>query len=583
MSFCTQCGTKCSDGSKFCPSCGAPLAQAVAAQSTPVESPVPVEVDTPVEPVASGEPVVPVEPIAPEEAAEPAEPVVPVAPVAPEAPLNFGTVSNDVPPVVPPVPPVPPAAPNAAFPAAGEEPKAPKSKKTGLWVMLTCGVVLIGLVVALLVMFLGGGKSKLAKAFDKTMGAFDEVFSDTGLSQMAKNLETIEKQQAMSVDFSVNVDSYGEAFNVRAVVDEDVAAKAASGYVQAATEGGYFEAKFSLDDDVIMLSAPQFFDDVLSVDLLNLGADASKGNFADMLGVEIPKDTSLDLFADAKSSKGADLAAELEAACGKQWKAAIKSVKLTDEQKDKDGSVYTVTADPDAVYDLLESYIDFLQNNEAYLELVEQYNIDMGFNGISASEMEEALGEIKDEIDNFPATIQVRISKSGYLTGIYVEAEGVTVSFELTGEDNPWESYVLKTSDGTTLLEGGITQSKDKIVWSNQINDYWGDPETELRFIMDKDGRFTLEVEDLYYEETEEILTGTIAPKDGGMLVELNIDDDGDAIEISMELLPLQYQPTQLSDDPVNLFLMDEDDINNMVMEIAQNVMANPELAEIFG
>lgn len=584
MSFCTQCGTQCKDGAKFCSACGAPLAQPAAAQPAPAEPAAPVTPAVPVEPVAPVEPAAPVEPVAPAEPAapvEPAAPAEPVAPVTPAAPLNFDAVSSNVPPVVPPAPPVPPAAPYAPSPAAGKEPKAPKAKKTGLWVMLGCGVVLIGLVAALLVAFLGGGKSKLAKSFDKTMDAFEDAFDNTGLPEVIKNLEAIEKQNADTVNLSVNSDTYGGTFGVQAAIDMDAAAKAASGYVQISADGSYFEGKFSVNDDTFMLNFPQLFDDALSVDLANLGKDASKSELVGMMGIDIPEDLSFELFPDSKGDKSTDLAAELEKACGKEWKAVIKSVKLTDEEKEKDGSVYTVTVDPDAIYDLMESFIDFLQNNETYLDMAEQYNIDVGFNGISASEMEDALEEIQDQINNFPATVQVRLNK-GYLNGVYVDVDGQVVSFELNGKDNPWESYTLQ-ADGTTLLEGSITQSKGKTVWTNQINDSWGEPDSELRFIMDADGDFTLETEDIYWEETEEILTGTIAPKDGGMLIELNIDDYGDTITVSLEVLPLQYKPAQISDKPVNLFQMDEDDFNDLVMEIYENVMNHPELEEIFG
>ena len=107
----------------------------------------------------------PAAPAAPVTAPEPPAPAAPVAaaPAAPSAPPAPAAPAAAAPPA--PVAPVTPAAP--AAPVAPAAPAAPQSygapvaarsgSKTGLWVGLGAGVVVIGAIAVVLVMMLGGG------------------------------------------------------------------------------------------------------------------------------------------------------------------------------------------------------------------------------------------------------------------------------------------------------------------------------------------------------------------------------------------------------------------------------------------
>ena len=132
--FCTNCGAQVPDGSKFCTSCGSPIASAPAPAPTPVpsapEPPMPEPVATPApEPAPMPEPVATPVP-APEPVAAPEPVVTPVPapePVAAPIPTPVPTPVNETPQAAPVPTPVPTAAPvpPAPAPAAAPVPPAP--------------------------------------------------------------------------------------------------------------------------------------------------------------------------------------------------------------------------------------------------------------------------------------------------------------------------------------------------------------------------------------------------------------------------------------------------------------------------
>ncbi|MBQ9941941.1 MAG: zinc ribbon domain-containing protein [Christensenellaceae bacterium] len=140
--FCTQCGQKLADGSRFCTACGKPTALAAvpAAQRASVAESAPIY-EMPAEPAApvteSAPEVISYAPAAEAEApvAEPAKEAVSYAPPAEEAPAAEAEAAAAEPapevfsyaPVAPAAPaaaPAAPAAPKAAAPAAPAAPKA---------------------------------------------------------------------------------------------------------------------------------------------------------------------------------------------------------------------------------------------------------------------------------------------------------------------------------------------------------------------------------------------------------------------------------------------------------------------------
>ena len=128
--FCTNCGAQVPDGSKFCTSCGSPIAAAPAPAPAPVPPapvPEPVVPSAP-EPAPASEPIP--APPTPEQVAAP-EPVATPAPAPEPVAVPVPTPVNEAPqaaPVPTPVPtPVPAAAPvpPAPAPAAAPVPPAP--------------------------------------------------------------------------------------------------------------------------------------------------------------------------------------------------------------------------------------------------------------------------------------------------------------------------------------------------------------------------------------------------------------------------------------------------------------------------
>ena len=143
--FCTNCGAQVPDGSKFCTSCGSPIAAAPAPAPAPVpsapEPPAPEPVATPApepapmpEPVATPAPApepIPAPPT-PEPVAAPEPVVTPVPapePVAAPIPTPVPTPVNEAPQAAPVPTPVPTAAPvpPAPAPAAAPVPPAPQA------------------------------------------------------------------------------------------------------------------------------------------------------------------------------------------------------------------------------------------------------------------------------------------------------------------------------------------------------------------------------------------------------------------------------------------------------------------------
>ena len=122
--FCTNCGAQVPDGSKFCTSCGSPIAAAPAPAPAPVPSaPAP-------EPAPMPEPPTPKPVPTPEPVATPApEPAPMPEPAAAPVPMPVPTPVNEVPQAAPVPTPVPTAAPvpPAPAPAAAPVPPAPQT------------------------------------------------------------------------------------------------------------------------------------------------------------------------------------------------------------------------------------------------------------------------------------------------------------------------------------------------------------------------------------------------------------------------------------------------------------------------
>lgn len=607
MSFCTQCGAKNADGAKFCTSCGSRLAvpaepaapvvpappaapESAAIPEAPVVPVVPVVPEAPEVPVVPEVPAVPETPVVPEVPAAPEASVVPEVPVIPEAPLD---PQPPVPPAPPSasgsfVPPVPPAAPVPESPVPNGAPEQnpysplaqPKKKKTGLWIALGCVGAIVILAVLLACLLLGGGKSKLAKALDKTMEAFYEPFEAAGLGEVGENLEKIAKSGArtMNADFQINVG--GTGITVALNDDFDQGRKIESGNVTVGVDeyGSTMELlfRYSADgDNNLMLAAPQFTDSVLSVNTGTLGKDAKGSDLMDLTGLSVPKDLSFELFPDGKDAE--KFQKELEKACGKQYSAFIKSIELTDEEKHNGESTYTVVADPDAAYELLKAYLNFLQENDTAQELIQSLNMSFSLSdmeGLDLDELEDMLDEAKDVLEDFPGTLKVTIA-GGYLVGVQFETEyGEEIRLELLGGSNPWESYVFYIYDGydTYVMEGGLTEKKGALTWTNSF--YQADYEDEaatLIFTLKK-GEYAVSYS--AFGEEEEIFSGEIKAENGGAMFSMEMDIDGDSLNFSMELLPLQYAPAVLSKSPMELFDMDEDELYELVMEIEENFYA---------
>lgn len=130
--FCTNCGAQVPDGSKFCTSCGSPIAAAPAPAPAPVPpAPVPVPPAPVPEPAPASEPIP--APPTPEQVAAP-EPVVTPTPEPAPAPESVATPAPAPEPVAAPVPTPVNEAPQAApvptpvptpVPAAAPVPPAP--------------------------------------------------------------------------------------------------------------------------------------------------------------------------------------------------------------------------------------------------------------------------------------------------------------------------------------------------------------------------------------------------------------------------------------------------------------------------
>lgn len=493
------------------------------------------------------------------------------------------------------------------------EQPAPKKKKTGLIVgICAAAVCLVAAGATAAVMLLGGSPAKkLDKAVQKTFTALPAASAETpNLEKTMENLKAIQESKKSSVQVSAKVDmseDYGDgepyadssAFSVTA--DMDIENKVVAGSFAAEIVGDKLNVQFSADDEKMMVALPDYLDTAVSIRTKELGQDLKHlGDIGLFEYDESMADMSLDLFPDEDKTSTWDVDAfveRIQTECAEEVKAVKESYTVgkgsastvSFEGITKDCTAYPVSIDLGACVTLLEKTVDVCADE--YLSILEKSMNAAGTMNAAADvdiiaelrkEMETGIDEMFQElreIEDVDMQTTCYVSKSGYLLGVSVKAEGDEITFLLLGEENPWNDFVVfvTAEDGTveTALRGGLTNENGANKFSLDIADTG---KLELTY-TDSTGAYSLAA----YEGGEETfaLTGAIKPVDDGVNItavisnaETNVSYSGynvtttSDVNIDLTIGTLTETPKHIAENALALGEATEEELYALVMQL---------------
>lgn len=496
--------------------------------------------------------------------------------------------------------------------AFDQEQPAPKKKKTGLIVGVCAAVCVAAAGVVAAVMLLGGSPAKkLDKAVEKTFAALPAASAETpNLEKTMENLKAIQESKKSSVQLNAKVDmseDYGDgdpytnniSFNL--TEDTDRVNQISSGSAAVEIAGEKINVQFSADDEKMMVALPDYLDTAVSIRTKELGQDLKHLSDIGLFEYdESMADMSLDLFPDEDGTSAWDFNAfvkRIQTECTEEVKAVEESYTVgkgsastvSFEGISKDCTAYPVSIDLGACVTLLEKAVDVC--TDEYLSILETSMNAAGTMNAAADvdmiaelreEMETGIDEMFQElreIEDVDMQTTCYVSKSGYLLGVSVKAEGDEITFLLLGEENPWNDFVVfvTAEDGTveTALRGGLTNENGANKFSLDIADAG---KLELTY-TDSTGAYSLAA----YEGEEETfaLTGAIKPVDDGVNItavisnaETNVSYGGynvtttSDVNIDLTIGTLTETPKHIAENALALGEATEEELYALVMQL---------------
>lgn len=562
MKYCTNCCAPSPDESRFCTNCGHPF------------------------------PLVPEEASAAAQAPEAAG----AEPAAPEAPA-------------------PEAAeiPGAALPGAPEgtgAPEAPKKKQTGLIVGLSVAALcVVGILVAAVMLLAGTPKRAVVRGYDKTAKALQEILGSTeDLEKAAKRLCEFQSQRVLDLAADITFVSDGAALSLSECMSYDGVKKTAamSGAFTVSADGEELSIDLSAyaDDAAMTFRIPRLLDRNIQLGTKTLGLDLLHLQDVGLLQTGLTRQEAnaiqVDLFPELPESKWESLLRLESKERQAHLKALEKSIALSKPRVVKlvnqDLKAYALSFDPEAAKavarDLKDDLRTYMTQQISAAEGIDEFTVFL----------DEALQNVEEALDGFASgqsAITLLLSKRGYLAGIQVRTSDGTYAVLLAGEKNPWSrilflegesadaeitaSASLIRADGVATLSFDVPESSEEAVDSFDYS-YASIPEISYEAAT---GTFTFVAKDggealhtitvrLYTDGEDTAFSFTMDPADEeiwGM----------DFLDVKFILRPISADPAPLPGETLALGKATEDDLIDLLNELAGKVMDDPDLAALFG
>lgn len=423
--FCTKCGTKNDENSRFCENCGAALSEIVETENSVQDKPVSDDLPkTQNEMETTDSPV--------EEASETQEETVQQSANQKKDDSSEEAdfiVSEEINPEIPEV----------------ELKPVKNSGKTRKVLLIALAVCVLGVLFWDSVLAAVAPKLYAQTVLTRTIDKVNDEMMKSEKNILGFNVEK-EKEITASIEGILNEvagkDLGGVGFKMTAKNSEKK--KKLMYSAELVYDGDTFASGlFMLDDKNIYIDSPEFFKDSLSVPSKNFGKAWNNSDLADELDIKLSDDIDLsysNLFKKNKSflSKKSDKAIEKEIA--KLVKASeVKTSKGSASVNEKTVNTKTVeiSIDPDDLEDMLKVSIDIIEEDENIKELSEATDeseeaVEELFDGLR-----EGVGVLCDNIDD-EIVLELQVYK-GKAVNIALEFEvkhGPTIRMETAFEDS---------------------------------------------------------------------------------------------------------------------------------------------------
>ncbi len=512
--FCGRCGVLLPDGSAFCPRCGAkvePSAQPMAFPTSEpaAEIPVPDNIPTPAE--------------APSDYFE--------APAGfSEAPADFSEAPADF---------------SEDFTAPPVKPK--KSHKRLIFSLIAAVLVVALLAGGLVYAFVWSKpENKLEAAFENTGDEFRKLLDNCdNLNAILENIGDIRGSDKASVELEMSGVIEFQPMSLKVRIDEDLNKECLGGTVDISVPGTIpsISAQYYMDNEQLVLAIPELSKNTYSVPTKDFGKKLLESPLAELMGIEYNKaiaELSLDVFAQSDPHAYDDL-------YDRFMDCAV--VEETDERipkADDSLTVYHVTLDWQKVAELLA---ELMENGAEISGKALPMDVD------------DLTKEIVTYGEKLSPYVLIGVNDDNCVTAIHLASDkeqgDFTILFE--GSKNIWNDITLLVN-GKTVATAFFESSKSGFRFEIEV-----DGEALVIECDDRAGELT------FYVPQEDLFTVSYREVDDGAEFSFSAPIDGEEIDFALRLLPLHKIDT-LSDDPIDLFSLNESGLQMVIMEIYGNL-----------
>lgn len=446
--------------------------------------------------------------------------------------------------------------------------EAPKKSRKGLWIGLGClAGVLVLTAVVFCWLFAQNPMRKIAAASQKTVRALQheiaplERLQEVGQAQLGL-LEA--NQYSYGLRFDLNYLQQMELYLDCSGNYDGQGKRADFGLSLGVADAGEIQARVFAQEGRALLSAPQLWDDVFSLNLENFGE-----RFNEWAGEDIfPDDYTPELFGDAKTPNA--YSKRFAETCGAALREYIRSLspqKLQQTQEaDSTWTYYLLVSEPAKKQALLDCFSQFWKQSEALLMALPD--------GEGRQEMEEGVDECIDELAQME-DLQVAVDSRGYLVAVRViDQEGNVVEGKLTGGENPWSAYSFYYNE-KPVLQGSLTVDSGTLTCKNRFS--MKGEQTERNVVYtDATGAFSVDVG----MQEPPILTGTLREEDGSVYLELLMREN--MVRMSTSMMPLAQMPASLEGPQLDVFDLSKEERERLEQEAMRAVMMDEDLMGLF-
>lgn len=508
MKYCHNCGAPLVDDVRFCTACGSPLA--------PPET----------------------------------EPAMPESAVMPEMPEPAPEM---------------PVMPGEALP-----PEPPKKRKKRIWLWILLPVVVLALAAGALYYFLvwNAPEARVQRAWQKTAAALEtEVGRPEKLMAFAETLQgPLSEQRALTATLAF--ESNGETLAAELYSQRDNAARRLGGTAELTVPWGEGTLPISFygDAEELQLTLPGITDEVYSIPAHGVAEAYADSALGEMLG-ELGSLEDLDLFPE-ETARDPALSADLQDKL-RTFGDSLKVTKAGTSVLTLDGRSVPVTN-----YD-----IDFSKKQLTRLcrAFCDAYEIDFTVNmGVKMS-TDTVIGEL---IDSVRTPLHVSVDGDGMVRAWEMTTResgtDTTVRILLAGEENPWNRIEVWTAEDDAepeiLFVCGLTGQNGLLTLA--VGDETGS--YGLQLVLDDAAQsLTARLSTGFGAEKLDLLTMNYGTEDGGaqLGVTLDLPDQLDAkATLDLHWTALETQPEALSDSPVGLFDLSEDELTALEKSIGAQI-----------